>query len=456
MPDRHPTLGDIGELLDSEVTPSHARWIADHLFRCLECWDKATDTLSVLDASYGPLSQNQTVGGSAGKDSALKALMQRFRLEQSRLEEELIAQAAVGDLRNLKRKNRKELIAKRPAYKSRAVVEELLAEARRSPIPLEGEEWAALALTACHQLPISEYSETLRADLVAQAYGELASARRRSARWIAAREALKEGFDHAKRGSQSGAVEGLLLAIEGAIEGDIGSLTNAENTLKRAVACFSSAGETRLVAKVLVQLAYIWIDADAHKSLEYLDTVAPLIPPFDKKLFILAEINRIDCLLTLGSHRLALRRFSRLAELMDQFADPFLQLRRRFQAGRLLEGFRRFPEADTIFREVIAADLEQRSTKSLYLDLIYLFGSYVLRGDLARAVEVCQDALRQLAILELDTASEQQMKGLWSTLGRLAQQGAVGMELIEKSRRFIRNQWKTAGGDELATKESAV
>jgi len=244
--------------------------------------------------------------------------------------------------------------------------------------------------------------------------------------------------------------------VEGAIEGDVGSLENAENALKRALDCFNSAGERRLSAKVLVQLAYIWIDADARKSLEYLDVVAPLIPPFDKRLLILAENNRIDCLLTLGSNRIALRRFSSIGELMDQFADPFLQLRRQFQAGRLLESFNRFSEADTIFREVIAADLEQRSVKSLYLDLLYLFGSYVLRGDLARSIEVCRDAIRQLDILELDEASEKQMKALWSTLGRLAQQGSVEITQIEKSRRFIRNQWKTVGGDALATKESSI
>ena len=141
---------------------------------------------------------------------------------------------------------------------------------------------------------------------------------------------------------------------------------------------------------------------------------------------------------------------------MEQFADPFLQLRRRFQAGRLLESFRRFSEADTIFREVIAVDLEQRSAKSLYLDLIYLFGSYVRRGDLAQAAEVCRDALRHLAFLELDSDAEKQMKALWSTLGKLAQQGSVETKHLEKSMRFIRNQWKTAGGDALATKESAV
>jgi tetratricopeptide (TPR) repeat protein len=450
--DRHPTLEEIGELLDPEVAPALAGWLADHLFQCSQCWDLASDTVARLAVSVS----QAPATGAAGRDSALRALAQRFRLEQGRLEETLVAQAAISDLNKLNRKGRRELIAKRPIYKNRAVVEELLAEARKASSPGEGEEWATLALTACHQLSSSEYSTVIQADLLAQGFAELASARRRSARWSAAREALKDGHHHASRGSKSRAIEGLLFQVEGAIEGDIGSLTEAETTLKKAHACFSSCGETRLVAKVLVQLAYIWIDANPSKSLEYLDIVTPLVPQYDKKLLLLAENNRIDCLLTLGYNHQALRKFVRLRELMDQFADPFLHLRRRFMAGRLLEASRRFPEADAIFREVIAADLEQRSTKSLYLDLIYLFGSYVRRGDFARAIEVCRDAISQLSILEIDTASEQQMKGLWSRLGKMAQEGAVVEEIVDKSRRFIRNQWKTTGGDALATKESAV
>jgi tetratricopeptide (TPR) repeat protein len=442
---RHPTPEEISELLDPMVAPAQAEWVVDHLFRCGECWNLATETIVSLD------------GGSMSRpaSASLRALVERFRLEQARLEKGLEALAAIGNLRGLNRKGRRELLVKRVTYRSREVIEELLGESRRADAPQEGEEWATLALTTCHQLP-EDYSESLRSDLLAQAYSELASARRRSARWNAAREALREGYEHARRGSRSGAIEGYLLTVEGAIEGDIGHLQAADDLIQRARICFSASSETRLDAKALVQLAYIWMEAEPLRSLNYLREVAPLIPPSDKRLFLLAESTRIDCLLTLGAIREALRRFSGLAELWDQFSDPFFQLRRRFMAGRILEGFRRFSEADAIFREVVAADLEQRSAKSLFLDLIYMFGSYVRRGDLSRAIDVCREALEQISILDLDEASEQQMKGLWASLRRYAQKGAVGLDVIEKSRRFIRSQWKTAGGDALATKESAV
>ena len=105
MFDRHPSLEDFAELLDTELASSQAGWIADHLFQCPECWDRATDTVSRLNVSYEAL--------PTGKYSAVTSLVQRFRLEQSRLEEDLVAQAAIGELRNLKRKNQKELIARR-------------------------------------------------------------------------------------------------------------------------------------------------------------------------------------------------------------------------------------------------------------------------------------------------------------------------------------------------------
>jgi tetratricopeptide (TPR) repeat protein len=198
------------------------------------------------------------------------------------------------------------------------------------------------------------------------------------------------------------------------------------------------------------------MDADPNKSLEYLLLVGPFIPPDDKRLQILSESTRIDCLITLGSTAEALRRFMDLAEVWDQFPDPFFQLRRRFMAGRLLEGLGRYVEADTMFREVIAVDLEQRSTKALYLDLIYLFSSYIQREEYALAIEVCNDALSQLNLLELDASSERQIRELWTGLKERSEQRAVGLDLLARSRRFIRSQWRTMGGDALATKESAV
>jgi tetratricopeptide (TPR) repeat protein len=455
MRNQHPTSQELASLATPSVAPAVTENLADHLFWCVDCWNSATEALVKLDVGSRRESENRELAALLDRDPALAALVSRFRLERARLEERLLAQATLGELKGLNRKRRREQLAKNRVVKSRALVEEILAESRRS-LPLESEEWANLALVAAHQLSLSQFPATLRGDLLAECYVELASSRRRSARWNSAREAIKEGFEHARNGSLNRAIEGSLIAVDGAIDDDLGLLESADEKLRAARACFEAAGEQRLLARTLVQLGYIWMDADPERSLEYIRAVGPLIPQDDKRLQILAESTRIDCLVTLGFNAEALRRFTALAEIWDQFSDPFFQLRRRFMAGRLLEGLGRYTEADSMFREVIALDLEQRSTKALYLDLIYLFGSYIRRRDFVSAIEVCDDAIRQLDLLELDPSSENQMRELWAGLKERAGRKLVGMPLLKKSRRFIRSQWRTLSGDPLATKESAV
>ncbi len=391
----------------------------------------------------------------AERDPSLRALMQRFVQEQDYLEERLLAQSVVGELRQLGRKARRESLAKRRCRHSQALVEELLAESRMSP-PIDAEEWANLALLECHHLPAEEFSDKVKSDLLAEAFTELASSRRRAARWTAAREALRLGYESAKRGSNNPTIEGLLLAIEGAIEGDVGDLEKAESILTKARESFEVAGEQRLAARTVVQLAYVLMDAEPSRSLSLLQQASSTIPDNDKRLSLLAESTRIDCLITLGHCAEALRRFDDMSHLWDQFADPFFQLRRKFMAGRLLEGLGHYVEADALFQQVIAVDLEQRSIKSLFLDMVYLFGSHVRRGNLDRAFETCQQALSDLSLLDVEEDSERQMRALWSNLGKQAQQGKVNLTTLVQARGFIRNQWRVSGGDLLATKESAV
>jgi tetratricopeptide (TPR) repeat protein len=455
MRDGHLSSERIMALSRGDLSPAESAEVADHLFQCAPCWEFATDALSTLDMCSRPDRTNRELALLVDTDPALAGLVQRFRLEQARLEQRLTAQSALGELKGMTRKQRREEISRRRAFRHREVVEELLAESRRS-MPLEAEEWAALGITLSRQLSTLDFSEIARSDLIAECFVELASARRRSARWKAARQALKEGREHARRGSANRAIEGNLLFYEGVINGDIGSLDDAEAFLLKAKDCFEEAGEGRLVAKAWAQLGYIWIDADPERSLRYLKNARSLILPDDRKLFLLCEINRMDCLLTLGHRRQALRRFVDATALSEQFGDPFVQLRMRFLAGRLLESFEKYDEADAIFLEVIAADLERRSTKALYLDLVYLFGSYIRRSDLLSAASVCDDALQQLEVLELDESSERQMRHLWEGLKDSAQSGAVGLALLERSRHYIRSQWNLSGGDPMAAKESAV
>lgn len=452
---RHPSVGELEALASPSATSAETRRLAEHLFGCPSCWNKATQTLLLLERACSRGFEDRSLAAQVERDPSLSALVARFRIERKALVERLVAQAVLGNIKPLKQKARREALSRQRVEKTRALVDELLAEARRS-LPLEAEEWSSLALLVAEQLGPNEYAETVRADAKGECCVELASARRRSARWKAAGQAIAEGRRFAASGSGSPAVEGMFLAVEGAIEDDLGNLAVADEKLQSARACFEAADERYLLTRTLIQLGYIWMDADPSKSLSYIRAVEPLIGPDEKRLQILAGSTRIDCLITLGQVAEALRLYMELSEIWDQFSDPFFQLRRRFMAGRLLEGEGRLEEADAVFREVIAVDLEQRSAKALYLDLIYVFGSYIRRGDFASACQICDEALSQLEYLELDDSSERQMRELWTGLRSRAGEQVVGEALLIRSRRFIRNQWRTQAADPLATKESAV
>jgi len=448
MRDAHLTAEDLKTLEAGEPTMA----LADHLFACTSCWRQACEVLARVD--LGKLSQSLRES-LITREPRRSALLERYRLEQDRLEGDLAAQEGVAKVRSRKRKQRKEYVARTKRYHTRHSVLGMLAEARAANAPYEGEEWADLALVGCYQ--IIELPEAEKADLLGECYSEIAGARRRSARWQLAREAVKQGREHHAKGTGSRLVEGHLLMVEGCIEGDLGFLEKAESLLTSAAESFLLAGTPKWAAKATIQIAYVVLDVSPERTVDFLGRAESLIPQAERRLAMFAESIRVDALITLGFTREAMRRFAFLTELYDQFGDPFIQLRRRFTAGRLLEAVGRFEEADILFNDVIAADLDQRSNKSFFLDLVYLLDSYIRRGDILGAMGACEKALDAITVLDIDDVAQKQMRDVWAGLReRIQAGGGANLKIILKARRFIKTQWRTVGGDALLIKESAV
>jgi tetratricopeptide (TPR) repeat protein len=448
MRDTHATPEDLAELLAGE--PS-AR-VADHLFSCHDCWREACEVLHRVSTDRLSLALRDSL---STREPRRWALLERFRLEETRLEDSLGAQAAIARIRGMKRKQRKEYVAKTRIFHNSACVRALLEEARASNVPYEAEEWADLSIVSCYQV-VAGFSESERHDLLAECYSEHAGARRRSARWQSARDAVRQGREHHSKGSGSSLSEGHICMVEGCIEGDLGGLARAEELLERAAESFNQAGAPRLAAKAIIQIAYVVLDVAPERTVCFLRRAEPLIPWSDRRLSMFAESIRVDALITLGCAREAMRRFESLTLIYDQFSDPFVQLRRRFTAGRLLEAVGRVEEATLLFNDVIASDLEQRSNKSFFLDLVYLLDSCAKRGDVSGALAACDRALEAVQVLDLDELAQQQMRELWSGLRRHVTVNSKGFQVIIRARQYIKTQWRTVGGDALLIKESTL
>jgi tetratricopeptide (TPR) repeat protein len=291
----------------------------------------------------------------------LRLVVDLHEMEQARLEEWLESQTAWGEIRSLGTKARRDKIRLTRSLHTLGFLHALFEEGAAAASPAESEEIFYLALLLAGQLPAGKVSIEHKNDLCAECCAEIATAR----------DALKKGLEYAGKGSQSGVAEGKVLWIEGSLEDDLGNIEEAAKSLRRAVELFEAAAEPFFTSRALVLLAYVQIDVNPAESLRVIEQALSRIPDNNPRLVVFAEGIKIDCLMGLGAPQEALLRFKALKGLHEQFREPFIQLRRRFTAARILEHLGRQKKADSLFQEVIAADLEHGLVKNFFLDLVY-------------------------------------------------------------------------------------
>jgi tetratricopeptide (TPR) repeat protein len=299
--------------------------------------------------------------------------------------------------------------------------------------------------------PLPLFSDRLRNDLCAQCCAEIANARRRLAKWPGARDSLKKATDYAEKGSKNGITEGKVLCVAGALEDDLGNTEEAARLLRKAAGLFEVGAEPFLRSRTLTQLAYALVDSDPAESLKIVGHALSLIPDNHPRLVWFAETIKIDCLIGIGAPEEALLRFNALKGLHEQFREPFIQLRRRFNAGRILEHLGRPRKAESLFQEVIAGDLEHGLVKNFFMDLVYLFGFYLRRGQSSDAIAVCRRAGQELSLLDDEEGSGEtardQMRMVWHSLEEEVRKGTIDLGATTVLRNYIKVHWRTPSSD---------
>ncbi|HEY0514211.1 MAG TPA: hypothetical protein VGH73_20070, partial [Thermoanaerobaculia bacterium] len=176
----HEDLEGLRRLFAGQASPFEAERAAVHLMSCRECWLLASRVIAA-----------QKAGGGIAAQGPLRSLIDLHEMEQARVGEWLEAQAAWAELRSLSPKARRDKVRLTRALHTLAFLEVLLKEGA-SGAPADSEEIFYLALLVAGQLPSSEFSVEFKNDLCAECCAELANARRRLAKWPAARDALKK------------------------------------------------------------------------------------------------------------------------------------------------------------------------------------------------------------------------------------------------------------------------
>lgn len=436
----HENFEGLRRLFAGRSSPAEAERVAAHLTGCRDCWLLATRAMALQKAS-----------GEIAVPVALRPLVDLHEMEQARLEEWLEAQATWPEIRPLTTKARRDKVRLTRSLHTLSFLKVLLEEGATAGALAECEELFYLALLVAAQLPSPRFSTELKNDLCAECCSEIANARRKLAKWPAARDALNKGTDYAERGSKRGVAEGKVLCVAGDLEDDLGNVEEAGKLLRRAVELFESAGQTFLRSRTLAQIAYVLVDTDPAESLRVIDQALSLIPDNYPRLAMFAEGIKVNCLIALGAPQEALLRFNALKGLHEQFREPFVQLKRRFTAARILESLGRSQKAEKLFQEVIAGDLEHGLVKDFFLDLVYLFGFHLRRGQTSEAIAVCRRASQELSLLDDDEgsgeAARDQMRRVWRGLEEEVKKGNVDLGATTALRNYIKAHWRTPASD---------
>jgi tetratricopeptide (TPR) repeat protein len=415
--------------------------VAAHLSVCLACRSLAE---SLLRDPASP----------ATREVPLRTLLELASFERETAIERLLARAEFAKLKRLTRGAQKERVIRSRSCHTPAFLDVLLGALRAPQARDESESLAGLAILAAQGMDAKD-GAAFKNDLLATIWTETANTRRVNGEWNHALAALRRVEEHLEAGTGNPALKARRLSILGSLRADQGKRDDAMACLEECCGIYAARSDWPLVARTLVQMAHCLVDHDPERGLDLLDQASVFLPSEDAALRWLAESNRTECLVTLGRVGEALRAFGEAEVLRPLHFRPGAKLRSTFTAGRLLEALGKVREAEILFEEVVAGDIEHGLYKDALLDLLYLFGFHVRQGRPERAAEV---SLHALAEMESENAAvHEQLRSVWTQLIEAARGKSLDEGMLAEAHDYLAAHWKhpAATAPVLAPRERA-
>jgi tetratricopeptide (TPR) repeat protein len=384
------------------------------------------------------LLENRTL--PAKREAPLRSLLELAAFEQRVAVERLLVRAEFADLTRRTRAVQKRQVIQSPSCHSPAFID-LLVAAVRAPHPREEAEFlSSLAVLAVQRMDEKKNPPAFRNDLLGTIWTETANARRIHGEWSNALTALERARGHLEAGTGNSLLKARRLSIAASLQSDLGARDEAMALLAECVAIYEAERNWPLAARTLVQMAHSIVDHEPARGLALLDRASVSISPADPTLRWLAESNRAECLVTMGRVEEALAAFSEAECLRPLQQRPNGSLRSTFTAARLLELLGHTREADILFTEALAGDLEAGLHKDALLDLLYIFGFHARRGEPEQAAKL---SLRTFAEIERqDTVLHEQLRSVWTKLIEAARAAALDESMLLAAGDYLRAHWK--------------
>lgn len=389
----HPS-DDLLRRLVEGIKASLLRQVLRHLVECRRCREKLR---RILDGEEdGPA---RVLAWPSGD---YRPILERViaRAERAGIpvrREQAEAPVLLGDLLLRPEGERRQRLAEDPRFASWPLADLILDRSIEASLddPEFGESLAELGLAVVDAVGRTDIAPPLVADLRARGLAYLANARRMRSDLAGADQAMARARAEIARGTGDPVERARLLDLEASLRLEQRRLVEATRLLRRAIAAYRAAEETRSAGKALIKLAAVRRTAGRPEEAVALlrEAVEEIDPERDHKLLLCARHNLANALVDLDQCMEARRVFRQTRALYQRFQDAWTQRRRLWLAGRIDLGLGQLDAAAKRLEQAREGFLEQEIVYDAALVSLDLAAAYVRQGRAADLRRLAREML---------------------------------------------------------------
>jgi tetratricopeptide (TPR) repeat protein len=342
------------------------------------------------------------------------------------------AAALLGELLAKAAPDRRRLVDAQPRFHALKLCDLLLERAREAGFtePAEAVEAAELAVAVADRLDATHYGGELVEDSRARSWAHLANALRIGSDLRRAEEAFAAAEEHHRRAGEDAYTGAEILALKASLRIAQGRHEEAAALLDPAIQVYREARDRHREGKALIQKGAALTCAGRHAAAaRVIRRGLGRIDLYDEpRLLVAARHNLMVCLKGIGRPEEALRVLEETRGLYLELGERSHLVRLRWMEGKIFRDLGRADEAETAFREVRQAFVEQGI--GLEAGMVSLDLAMVLleRGE---AREIQELAAEMIAVFE-SRGDQRKALAAFALLRQAAEAEQVSLAMLQE------------------------
>ena len=287
-----------------------------------------------------------------------------------------------------------DLLRRSPRFQTWGLLDLLIERSWETAVrdPLYSEELGRLALALSESLEPSLYGEPLIEDLRARAWAFIGNSRRIRSDLQGAAQAFGNAAVHLVKGTGDRQEEAVVLDLVSSLKRDQRQFKEAEDLLRQAVSIFLQLGDRHRAGRSLVKLSTVYEHSSRPElSIPVLYQALDLIDSSEHpRLYLCARHNLATNLADSGQFSEAWRLYQQTRQLYRDFAEPWVQNRRKWVRAKIVWGLGHAQHAEKLFlsaRDGFVAEGIPYDTALISLELATLYAEQGRTAELKRLAE---------------------------------------------------------------------